>query len=64
MDVDVIIDGAKTKFIINKAYNSEILLSNGIIDMDWKELDYNTLYTNFTANGMDLKKFNWFYPSG
>ena len=51
IDADVIIEGAKTQFIINKAYSSEILLSNGTIDMDWKGLENTTLYVNTTANG-------------
>lgn len=51
IDVDVIIEGAKTQFIINQAYSSEILLSNGTINMDWKGQEDTTLYINITANG-------------
>lgn len=51
MDVNIILEGTKTQFIVNKAYSSEILLSNGTIDMDWKGLDNTTLYINAIGNG-------------
>ena len=33
IDTDIILEGTKTQFIINKAYTSGILLSNGTIDL-------------------------------
>lgn len=51
MDVDVKIEGSKSQFIINKAYCSEILLSKGIIDMEWKGQDNTILYINASGDG-------------
>ena len=59
IDTDVILEGTKTRFIINKAYSSDILLSNGTIDMDWKGLDKTILYLNILGAGpaKDLTHF-------
>lgn len=51
MDVDIALHGTKTQFKINSAYSSEILLSEGVIDMDWQGLDNTTLYIKAIGKG-------------
>ncbi len=51
MDVDVILNGNQTQFIVNSAYSTDILLSQGVIDMDWQGLDHTTLYVKAIGKG-------------
>jgi hypothetical protein len=51
MDIDILMSGKKTKFIVNSAYSSDILLSDGVIDMDWRGLDDTVLYINAIGKG-------------
>lgn len=59
IDTEIILAGPKTQFIINKAYSSDILLTNGTIDMDWKGIDDTILYINAIGSGpaKDLTHF-------
>ena len=63
IDTDVILNGAKTQFIINKAYSSKMLLSKGIIDMDWKGLENTTLYINAIGNGPINSLTDFIHPN-
>jgi hypothetical protein len=51
MDVDVDIQGSKVEFHINKAHSSDILLSDGLVVMDWKGLDNTVLIVNVRGAG-------------
>ena len=51
IDTEVILEGPKTQFIIHKAYSSDILFTNGTIDMDWKGIDNTILYLNGLGSG-------------
>jgi len=52
MDVDVDIQGSKVKFHINRAHSSDILLSDGLVVMDWKGLDNTVLAVNVRGAGL------------
>jgi hypothetical protein len=51
IDLDISISGKKIKFIVNSAYSSDILLSNGVVSMNWIGLDDTVLYINAIGNG-------------
>ena len=51
MDVDIDIQGSNVKFFINSAHSSDILLSNGIVTMDWKGLNNTVLIVKVVGVG-------------
>ncbi|MDP4708412.1 MAG: DUF3971 domain-containing protein [Rickettsiaceae bacterium] len=51
MDVDVDIQGSNINFNINSAYSSDILLSDGLVAMDWQGLDNTVLIVNIRGAG-------------
>ncbi len=51
MEVDIELKDAKTIFFIKSAYSSEIKLTDGIIEMDWKGLDNTILRISAKGHG-------------
>ncbi|GAB4162343.1 MAG: DUF3971 domain-containing protein [Rickettsiaceae bacterium] len=51
MDVDVKLNDSNINFYINRANSSEILLSDGIITMDWQGLDKTILKVKAKGSG-------------
>jgi hypothetical protein len=50
IDSDIIISGAHTEFVINKAYSSNSLIS-GLVTFDWKGINHSDFIINAIANG-------------
>ncbi len=51
IDTDIIISGTSIKFILNQAYASNSLISNGLITLDWQGVDKSHFIINVTAKG-------------
>ncbi|MCC8398067.1 MAG: DUF3971 domain-containing protein [Rickettsia endosymbiont of Labidopullus appendiculatus] len=59
IDTDITISGTSVKFILNKAYSSNSLISNGVITFDWQGMDKSNFIVSAIAKGqvIDLIDF-------
>ncbi|WP_425362586.1 DUF3971 domain-containing protein [Candidatus Tisiphia endosymbiont of Hybos culiciformis] len=59
IDTDITISGTSVKFILNKAYSSNSLISNGVITFDWQGMDKSNFVVSAIAKGsvIDLIDF-------
>jgi hypothetical protein len=59
IDTDITISGTSVKFILNKAYSSNSLISDGVITFDWQGMDKSNFIVSAIAKGqvIDLIDF-------
>ncbi len=59
IDTDITISGASVKFILNRAYSGNSLISNGVITFDWQGMDKSNFVISAIAKGpgIDLIDF-------
>lgn len=59
IDTDITISGTSVKFILNQAYSSNSLISNGVITFDWQGMDKSNFIVSAIAKGqlIDLIDF-------
>ncbi len=59
IDIDITISGASVKFILNRAYSGNSLISNGVITFDWQGMDKSNFIVSAIAKGPSTDLINF-----
>lgn len=63
MDIDVTLNGAISTFLVNKAYSSNTLLSDGVVTFKWEEGGRSKIFVKANAKGPAVDLIDFIVPA-